>query len=61
MRLEESSQLKNSSDLIGNRTGDLPAFRIVPQSTALQRVGKGLEGNIISVLKLVVTDKMCSV
>jgi hypothetical protein len=38
VRLEEIGQLKKFNDLIGNRTGDLPACSIVPQRTTLQRV-----------------------
>ena len=30
--------MKNSSDNIGNRTSDIPAFSAVPQPTASQRV-----------------------
>jgi len=29
--------IKNSSDTIGNRTRDIPAYSAVPQSTALPR------------------------
>jgi hypothetical protein len=35
MWLEESGKLKKFSDLIGNRTRDLPACIIVPESTKL--------------------------
>jgi hypothetical protein len=35
VQLEELYQLKYSNDLIGNRTGDLPACSIVPQPTTL--------------------------
>jgi hypothetical protein len=35
VRLEEWNQLKKSSDLIGNRTRDLPACSIAPQPTTL--------------------------
>jgi hypothetical protein len=35
VRLEGLGQLKNSDDLIGNRTRDLPACSVVPQPTAL--------------------------
>jgi hypothetical protein len=33
VRLEGLGQLKKSNDLIGNRTRDFPACRIVPQPT----------------------------
>jgi hypothetical protein len=33
--LEGSGKLKKFNDLIGNRTGDLPACSIVPQPTML--------------------------
>jgi hypothetical protein len=33
--LKELGKLKKSNDLIGNRTGDFPACRIVPQPTML--------------------------
>jgi hypothetical protein len=39
--LEGLGQLKKSSDLIGNRTDDLPACSIVPQPAALLRVPSG--------------------
>jgi hypothetical protein len=35
VRLEKSGQLINTNDLIGNRTRDLPACSVVPQSTTL--------------------------
>ena len=37
MRPEGLSYLKNSSDSIGNRTRDLPAYSAVPQPTAPPR------------------------
>jgi hypothetical protein len=37
MRPEGLFQMKNFSDIIGNRTRDLPSCRAVPQPTALPR------------------------
>jgi hypothetical protein len=37
VRLEGLGNLKKCSDLIGNRTRDLPACSIVPQPTTLPR------------------------
>jgi hypothetical protein len=37
MRLEGLVELKEISDLIGNRTRELPACSIVPQPTTLPR------------------------
>jgi hypothetical protein len=37
MQLEGLGQLKRSSNLVGNRTRDLPACSIVPQLIKLQR------------------------
>jgi hypothetical protein len=37
MRLEGLGQLKNSSDLTGKGTRDLPACSIMPESTTLPR------------------------
>jgi hypothetical protein len=37
MRLEGLGKLKNSVDLVGNLTRDLPACSIVPQPTTLPR------------------------
>jgi hypothetical protein len=37
-RLEEFGKLKQFNNLIGKRTGDLPAFSIVPHSTTLPTV-----------------------
>jgi hypothetical protein len=37
VQLEGLGQLKNSNDLIGNRTRELPACSIVPQRTTLSR------------------------
>jgi hypothetical protein len=36
MRLDGMGKLKKSNNLIGNRTGDLPACSIAPQPTALR-------------------------
>jgi hypothetical protein len=38
VRLEGLGKLKESNDIIGNRTRDLPACSIVSQSTTLPRV-----------------------
>jgi thiamine biosynthesis protein ThiC len=40
VRLEELDQLKNLSDLIGNRTRDLPTCGTVPQPTTLLRASR---------------------
>jgi hypothetical protein len=37
MRLEGLGQLKNSNDIIGTRTRDLPACSIVPERNTLPR------------------------
>jgi hypothetical protein len=39
--------LKNSSDTIGNRTRDLPAFSTMPQPTAPPRI-PGVQGKIFT-------------
>jgi hypothetical protein len=43
--------MKNSTDTIGNRTRDLPAFNAVPQTTAPPRVQiRNVEGNNLPIL-----------
>jgi hypothetical protein len=38
VRLERLGEAKKSNDLIGNQTGDFPAYSIVPQPTTLPHV-----------------------
>jgi hypothetical protein len=40
VRLEGLGQLKKSSDLIGNRTRDFPAYSVVPQPTTLPHANR---------------------
>jgi hypothetical protein len=47
--LEGLGQLKKSSDLIGNRTRDLPACSMVPQPTTLPRTPQDIPSRINSV------------
>jgi hypothetical protein len=46
MRLEELDKLKISNDLIGNRTRDLPACSMVPQSTLPRALCSVVNNNI---------------
>jgi hypothetical protein len=45
VRLEELGKLKETNDLMGTRTRDLPANSIVPQLTMLPRVPGGGGGD----------------
>jgi hypothetical protein len=56
VRLEGLGKLKKSNDLIGNRTGDLPACSIVLQPTTLQRAPVVVLVVLVRVVVVVVTN-----
>jgi hypothetical protein len=57
VRLERLGQLKKTSGLIGNRTHDLPACTIVPQSTTLPRATNVLNDTVENLSRSVKVNK----